>query len=220
MIYLEITDVDDVLPNDISRANYVHWIMDQIVTAPDYYDVQNKIFLIDGMKYEDGRSHTSADYHAGDLLLDGPIREAADVEANITRWINSIPRRRTIGDRFMPELLRSVDVALLGDTVRLVDVALPLIADLGDNSAVALANVNLADEQFLSGRHAAVRALRVCRDLTGKVLLEEPDVLLSERETKEKKTAESPDDVSLNDLLYTYRSRGEATLSRSTSVRL
>ncbi|MGI6506860.1 MAG: hypothetical protein ACOX4A_00505 [Saccharofermentanales bacterium] len=212
VIYLEITDVDDVLPNDISRANYVHWIMDQIVTAPDYHDVQNKIFLIDGMKYEDGRSHTSADYHAGDLLLDGPIREAADVEANITRWINSIPRRRTIGDRFMPELLRSVDVALLGDTVRLVDVALPLIADLGDNSAVALANVNLADEQFLSGRHAAVRALRVCRDLTGKVLLEEPDVLLSERETKEKKTAEPHDDVQSQTIyFYTYRSRGETT---------
>ena len=56
--------MDDVLPNDIARANYVHWIMDQVVSAPDYDDVQNKIFLIDGMVYDDGRSHTSADYHA------------------------------------------------------------------------------------------------------------------------------------------------------------
>ncbi len=212
VIYMEITDVDDVLPNDISRANYVHWIMDQIVTAPDYHDVQNKIFLIDGMKYDDGRSHTSADYHAGDLLLDGPIRESADVEANVTRWVNSIPRRRMVGDRFMPELLRSVDVTLLGDTVRLVDVALPLVADLGDNSTIALVDVNLADEQFLSGDHAAVRALRVCRDLTGKVLLEKPAELLSEREPKEKDLAEPPDgDHSPTIYFYSYRSRGGTT---------
>jgi photosystem II stability/assembly factor-like uncharacterized protein len=211
-IYLEITDVDDVLPNDISRANYVHWIMDQIVSAPDYDDVQNKIFLIDGMIYDDGRSHTSADYHAGDLLLDGPLREAADVEANVMRWVNSIPRRRMIGDRFMPELLRSVDVTRLGDAVRLVDVALPLVADLGDNSTVALADINLADNKFLSGDHAAVRALRVCRGLAGKILLEEPEKLLSERESDKKESVGSHDDEHSRTIyFYTYRSREGVT---------
>ncbi len=210
VIYLEITDVDDVLKNDIARANYVHWIMDQIVSAPDYDDVQNKIFLIDGMAYDDGRSHTSADYHAGDLLLDGPLRNETDVEANITRWVNSIPRRRMIGDRFMPELLRSVDVSRLGDTVRLVDVALPLIADLGDNSTVALADINLADDRFLSGEHAAVRALRVCRGLTGKILLDEPEELLPERESDKPQptgTGLADDEQLAIVYFYTYRSR-------------
>lgn len=208
VIYLEITDVDHVLPNDISRANYVHWIMDQIVSAPDYDDVQNKIFFIDGMVYDDGRSHTSTDYHAGDLLLDGPLKESADVEANITRWVNSIPRRRMIGDRFMPELLRSVDVSHLGDAVRLVDVALPLVADLGDNSAVALVDIDLSEDKFLSGDHAAVRALRACRGLTGKVLLEEPEALLSESGSDMKEPPRlSGEEKSQTIYFYTYRSR-------------
>jgi hypothetical protein len=145
-------------------------------------------------------------------LLDGPLREAADVEANVMRWVNSIPRRRMIGDRFMPELLRSVDVTRLGDAVRLVDVALPLVADLGDNSTVALADINLADNKFLSGDHAAVRALRVCRGLAGKILLEEPEKLLSERESDKKESAGSHDDEHSRTIyFYTYRSREGVT---------
>ncbi|HHW92896.1 MAG TPA: hypothetical protein GX734_00110 [Clostridiaceae bacterium] len=208
VIYLEITDVDDVLSNDTSRANYVHWIMDQIMTAPDYPDVQNKIFLIDGMKYDDGKIHTLADYHAGDLLIDGPIKEAADVDANIARWVNSIPRRIMIGDRYMPELLRSIDITRLGGTVHLIDVALPLIADLGDNSTIALVDIDLADAQFLSGDHAAVSALSVCRGLTGKLLLEKPEELLLDRESSEKDSLKLPNEDRAPILyFYTFRSR-------------
>ncbi len=179
VIYLECTDLEGVLPNDIARANYVHWMMEQIVGAPDYHDVKNKVFIIDGMTYDDGRSHTAADFHAGDFLLDGPIRNAEDVEANVTRWVNSIPRRRMAGDRFMPELIRSVSTMRLGDEVQLVDIALPLVSDLGNHSAIALASIDLSEERYLSGDHTVMRALQVCRGLAGKVLLDEPEPLLS-----------------------------------------
>ncbi|NMB29322.1 MAG: hypothetical protein GX991_04625, partial [Clostridiaceae bacterium] len=96
--------------------------------------------------------------------------------------------------------------------VRLVDVALPLVADLGDNSTVALADINLADNEFLSGDHAAVRALRACRGLAGKVLLEEPEKMFSEHESDKKEPARLPENKQSQTIyFYTYRSREEIT---------
>lgn len=177
LIYMEITDGDQILPNDASRANYVHWIMDQIKEAPDFQTIRNKVFFVDAMTYDDGRSHTSADYHAGDFHPTGNLISQDDLEREINQWVNQIPRGKMAGGLLAPELIRSLAFDGLEETPRLVDVVASALADLGHNSALALLDVNYADPAYLAGKAMASQALPALGGLSGLRRLETPVII-------------------------------------------
>lgn len=178
LIYIEVTDSGRILPNDASRANYVHWIMDQIKAAPDFQGIRNQVFFIDSMQYDDGRSHTTADYHAGDLILSQSLDSEEALEEVLNDWINKIPRRGMSGGVLVPELIRSL-VFALEDQPRLVDATGALLADLGNNTALALMELDYTDQTVLSGKHMAGQTLQAVRGLSGLQLLEEPVLIRS-----------------------------------------
>ncbi|NLB50704.1 MAG: hypothetical protein GX809_03870 [Clostridiaceae bacterium] len=212
LIYIELTDCGQVLPNDASRANYVHWMMDQIRAAPDFAAIRNQVFFIDAMHYEDGRSHTSADYHAGDLRLSQPLDSRQALEETLNDWINSIPRRGTSGGVIVPELIRSVIFDLQPEQLRLVDAVGALLADLGDNTALALLDADYSDRDYLQKRSVAGSALQAVRGLSGLQLLEEPVLIRSGQGPAGQEAAagdQEEDDQQV--LFYAYGSR-EATL--------
>ncbi|NLA96314.1 MAG: hypothetical protein GX838_05695 [Clostridiaceae bacterium] len=185
LIYIELTDGDGILPNDASRANYVHWIMDQIKAAPDFQGIRNQVFFIDSMQYDDGRSHTTADYHAGDLRLGQPLDSEEAFEETLNDWINSIPRRSMSGGVLVPELIRSVAFDYDNEPVRLVDAVGAVLADLGNNTALVLMDVNFAESVFLSNKDITGNALYTVRDLSGLQLLEEPALIRTSQAAKD-----------------------------------
>ncbi|HPX92715.1 MAG TPA: hypothetical protein PK646_00760 [Bacillota bacterium] len=179
LIYVELADEAGILPNDASRANYVHWIMDQIKSAPDFQGIRNQVFFIDSMQYDDGRSHTSADFHAGDLRLSRPLESEEAVEAALNDWINSMPRRGMSGGVPVPELARSVLFDFQDQPVRLVDAAGAVLADLGDHTALVLMNLDYTEGAFLSRKNVSWQALQAFRGLSGLQKLEEPALIRS-----------------------------------------
>ncbi len=185
LIYIELVDRDDHLPNDASRANYVHWIMDQIKGAPDFPSIRNQVFFIDGMRYDDGRSHTTADFHAGDLRPDRPLDSLVAFEEILNNWRNAIPRRGMPGGLVIPEYIRSVRLDGHGEPPRLVDAVGALLADLGGHSAAALMDINLAEGVTRPESKLARQALQVTEGLAGLALLEEPVLVRGEKEAGE-----------------------------------
>ncbi len=185
LIYIELTDGGGILPNDASRANYVHWLMDQIKAAPDFQGIRNQVFFIDSMQYDDGRSHTTADYHAGDLRLGQPLDSEETLEEILNDWINSIPRRGMSGGVLVPELIRSVEIDYDHEPVRLVDAVGVVLADLGNNTVLALMDINYADRSSLTDKHLTGHALNAVRGLSGLQLLEEPALVRSSQAAKD-----------------------------------
>lgn len=177
LIYIEVSDLDDVLPNDASRANYVQWIMDQIKNAPDFAAVRSKIFFIDGMRYDDGRRHTSADYHAGDFRPADQPTDRQILDANTQEWVNSIPRGQMAGGLIIPELARSLSFGEFLGELRLADAAATAFDDLGDNSALILYDLDLTDPAVLSGKHVLMRSLHAAGGLSGLQRLSEPQLI-------------------------------------------
>ncbi|HZK29210.1 MAG TPA: hypothetical protein VFD19_03225, partial [Clostridia bacterium] len=197
LLYIEIADLGNVLPNDVSRANYVHWIMDHLQETPDFADIRHKVFFIDAMRYDDGRCHTSADYHAGDFLVHEPVTDTDMLETIVNEWINEIPRSRIGGSTFMPELIRSISFANFKSQVRMVDATAATLADLGNNSALALVDIDLSDKSYISQQHVATRSLYAVHGLSGKMLLEKPMIIRGVG--KHEKETTSPLPVSEND---------------------
>ncbi len=213
IIYIEITDRAGVLPNDATRANYVHWIMDQIKGAPDFQAVGNKIFFVDAMPYDDGRSHTSADYHAGDYHPSHSMNSREDLEASVQDWVNQIPRGRMTGSLVAPELIRSISFDRMEEAARLVDATAALLADLGDNSAMALLDIDFSQKIFLSGDHIAVSALSAVGSLSGLRLLEEPALVREGSDSLPDQELEDADDsYSRTVVFFVYGSRGTTVL--------
>ncbi len=213
VLYIEIADLQGELPNDVSRANYVHWIMNQLTATPDFSDIRHKLFFIDSMRYDDGRCHTTVDYHAGDFIIHEPVTDAIKLEAIVNEWINEIPRRRIAGSTFMPELIRSISFEHFSSQVRMVDATVAALADLGNNSALALLDVDLSEKPYLSLKHVAVRSLYSVRGLAGKTLLEKP-VIIREGKSDERESS-YPDDKSDSDRnveFFAFSSRDSKTL--------
>lgn len=209
LIYLEITDRDNILPNDASRANYVHWIMGQIKSAPDFSLVKNKLYFIDAMRYDDGRAHTSADYHAGDFHPDERPVDRKILESLLNEWENLIPRGQ--GSMLAPELIRSISFDKIEESVRLVDGTASVLGDLGDHSALALVDIDLSDADYLNGKHVTQRVLAVTGQLSGKRLLEEPSVIREGLEEAPPEEGETPVEES-SVVFYAYASRDATTV--------
>ena len=76
--------------------------MGQIKSAPDFSLVKNKLYFIDAMRYDDGRAHTSADYHAGDFHPDERPVDRKILESLLNEWENLIPRGQ--GSMLAPDL--------------------------------------------------------------------------------------------------------------------
>ncbi|MFA5586685.1 MAG: hypothetical protein WDA02_09200 [Saccharofermentanales bacterium] len=207
LLYIEIRDGGRILPNDASRANYVHWIMDRIKAAPDFAAVKNQIFFIDGMHYDDGRSHTTADYHAGDFSLDQPILSEEILETVRNEWINRIPRRGMSGGLIVPELIRTLEITYEDEPARLADTAACLLMDLGTNTALALMDVNLASRTYLSGKHLTSYSLEAVRGLSGLQLLQKPSLIRSGTGAQQETDADQTGDSTLFFQAYGSRDR-------------
>lgn len=202
-LYIEIADTSSVLPNDASRANYVHWMMDRIKSSPDFQAIRNKVFFVDAMVYDDGRSHTSADYHAGDFMVKESLTSLTGLEAAVQAFVNTIPRGKISGGLLSPELIRSLKLDRLEATPRLVDLVAPALADLGRHSGLVLLDMNFGDPTSLSGQDIASRALAALEGLGGLRLLEDPVIL---RRGDFFAEDEGPDKESL--ALYAFSWRG------------
>lgn len=202
-LYIEITDGDQVLPNDASRANYVHWIMDQIQGAADFQAIRNKVFFVDAMPYDDGRSHTSADYHSSDFHPVGQLTNKDQLEGLVQAWVNQIPRGKMAGGLLVPELIRSMAFDGLEEPVRMVDIVATSLADLGQNSALVLLDINYADPAYLAGQDMASMALPSLEGLSGLRRLEEPVII-----RQGLGGADHPLDESQAPLFYAFSLRG------------
>lgn len=212
ILYMEITDREAVLPNDATRANYVHWIMDQIKGAPDFQTVGNKLFFVDAMPYDDGRSHTSADYHAGDYHPSLPMTSRQVLEDSVQDWINRIPRGRMVGSLLAPELIRSIAFDRLEEPARLVDAVAGLLADLGNNSAMALLDIDFSQKNHLAGDPIAARALAAAGDLSGLRLFEEPTLVREGSYYSPDQGGDLADSDSQTVVFYVFGSRGRTIL--------
>lgn len=180
-IYIEVMDRGGVYPNDAARANYVRWVMRQLEQAPDFNDVRHRVFFIDGMPYDDGRTHTSADFHGSDLVLTDRFMTENELARSIDRWVSDIPRRGVTGQGFMPEAVRSVSRMPSDDAadeaLRMVDVTAALLGDLGHHATMAMADIDLMQSDVWGQTHVGVQALNAARHTAGKLRLDTPVIV-------------------------------------------
>ena len=206
LIYLEITDRDNILPNDATRANYFHWIMDQLRDAPDFSPVRNKLYFVDAMRYDDGRAHTSADFHAADFHPDQRPIDRRVLETMLNEWENLIPRGQAAGSVLAPELIRSISFDLVEEPIRMVDGAAVVLGDLGKHSVLALVDIDYADNKYLNSHHVSRRLLALTASLSGQRLLVEPSIIRTGLEEAPSQGGElGSDEISV--VFYAYASR-------------
>lgn len=62
--YIEITDTDNILSNDLQRGAYVDYVIRMVEQSDYYVDIRNKIHFVDGMTYDYETILSGADFHA------------------------------------------------------------------------------------------------------------------------------------------------------------
>ena len=218
VMYIEIVDRENVLQNDVTRSNKVRWVIDRLSSSPEFHAIRNRVFFIDGMRYEDGRSHTSTDYHAGDFINRTPFANTEEYNVVLEEWVNAMPRWRTGDHHIYSELMRSFDVNGWETASRLADAIGVMLGDLGDHTALSMMNVDFSLPEALSGQAMNVRALEVTGGLFGMERLATPTVI-----RKSGSVSEEGLTVEETTIYEVFRSREEVTvivanLGKSTSV--
>ncbi len=217
-IYIEIVDRSNVLQNDVTRSNSVRRVIDQLSSSPEFHTIRNRVYFIDGMCYEDGRSHTSTDYHAGDFVIKKPFATIDEFNVILEEWVNAMPRWRTGDHHLYSELMRSFDVSAWEAPPRIADTVSVMLGDLGDHTVLSMMDVDFALPEALSGRAMNVRTLEVTRGLFGMERLASPTVIRKSGSIDEEGMT-----VEETTLYKVFRSREEvaliaANLGKSTSI--
>ena len=101
-IVIEISDHEGLFETDLQRRAYVDYMISLLSTSRYYPELKDKVFFVDGMKYDSGTMTSIADYHASALNITNAGAEVAEtlpddgnaklIEAAYTDYVDAIPR--------------------------------------------------------------------------------------------------------------------------------
>lgn len=94
-IYIEICDSDSVYLTDMQRGAYVSYVKSLFIQSSYYSEIKDRVVFLDGMTYEGGVVHSTADFHSMKAQMDlNRIGELSTVYSDINY---NVPRMPLIG---------------------------------------------------------------------------------------------------------------------------
>ncbi|MDD2363620.1 MAG: hypothetical protein PHZ16_02295 [Eubacteriales bacterium] len=174
LVYIELVDSADSFPSDGLKAQRVNWAVEQCQKSAIYPEIANKLVFIDGMEYEDGSLRTNVDFHASALHSDQEmLNSESELEAFLSEWQQSLPRRTIIGSSFRPELISSLHHGdALSTPMRVADVAALSLAALESDNELVLLDANMLNQTYYEGNNAQISLLELAESLQGARVLD------------------------------------------------
>jgi hypothetical protein len=154
---VEITDENGLFETDLQRRAYVDHMIEIIKGSEFYSDMKDRLFFVDGMRYDNGTMLSVADYHSSDLFLrntgeerlssvsDGEISSLLD--SIYTDYIDAIPRNSSYMQDVKGEWISDLSISIVQNRVsenQIVSDEIPmnaaqllefLLYDLGDHTS-------------------------------------------------------------------------------------
>ncbi len=126
-IVVEFSDQDELFETDLQRKAYVDYMISLIINSKYYSDLKDRIFFVDGMKYESGTMMSSADYHVSSLYIgnnsenrysDASVKDMSTlISSAYTDYVDAIPRNASYMQDTVGEWIGDLSFSIVSSRV-------------------------------------------------------------------------------------------------------
>ncbi|MBP5416117.1 MAG: carbohydrate binding domain-containing protein [Clostridiales bacterium] len=126
-IVVEFSDQDALFETDLQRRAYVDYMISLIVNSKYYSDLKDRIFFVDGMKYDSGTMMSAADYHVSSLYIgnnsenrysDASVKDMSTlISSAYEDYVDSIPRNASYIQDTVGEWIGNLSFSIVSSRV-------------------------------------------------------------------------------------------------------
>lgn len=165
-IVVEFSDQDGLFETDLQRRAYVDYMISLISNSKYYSDLKDKLFFVDGMKYESGTMTSTADYHVSTLNIgnhaenknsDASVKDMSTlISSAYTDYVDAIPRNASYIQDTTGEWIGNLSFSIVSSRVSenqivfdetslsAAEIVEILLKDLGDHTSMVAVDLPIS----------------------------------------------------------------------------